>query len=314
MVSWAVIGILLVLAVLRAVHLDGTALVIGAIALTTVIYLPVWAVAVFALLTRRWLMAVAATTLVGVQLWAVLPEVDPFAGSPPRAVGWPRLRILDANLTWTNSNMDGITNEIVRDRPDVVSVQEITPSDVVALRARHVLDRFRWSLVVPSERSEGMALWSDIPLTDLALWSDAGHPELRATVNIAGGTSLALLAVHTYIPVTLPVTLWKRELAGIAQAARSPRGATLVIGDFNATWDMYEFQSILHGGYRDAAVVAGDGWQPTWAPLGWMPAIIRIDHALVSPGLAVESYRLVTDPGSEHKSILLTLAVRPEDA
>jgi endonuclease/exonuclease/phosphatase (EEP) superfamily protein YafD len=306
-----VVGVLFVITVLRATHLDGTALVIGAIALTTWIYLPAWAVAMFALLTRRWLLAAAAITLIGVQLWVVLPEIDPFPVSQPRAAGWPRLRILDANLTWTNSNMDGIASEILRDRPDVVSVQEITPSDVAALRSRHVLEHFHWSLVAPSEHSEGMALWSDIPLTGLALWSDAGHPELRATVDIAVGTSLALLAVHTYIPVTLPVRVWKHELAGIAQAAKSPRGATLVIGDFNATWDMYEFQAILHAGYRDAAVVAGDGWQATWAPRAWLPPIVRIDHALVSPGVAVESYRLATDAGSEHKSILLTLAVRP---
>lgn len=155
-----------------------------------------------------------------------------------------------------------------------------------------------------------MGLWSDRPLIDPSEWMDAGHPELRAGVRV-GPVTVSLLVVHTFIPFGLPVARWKRELAGIAETAGRLHGARIVLGDFNATSDMYEFDAIFRSGLSDVAIDSGRGWEMTWSPWHWLPAIARIDHILISPDMAVTSYQVGSEFGGQHHPLWATVAVRP---
>lgn len=293
---------------LRLSRLDDSGLVIAAISLSPWTFLPLLAAGGWAAWRRRWPMAVVAVVVLIAPGWWAVTQFRPWSTAPAAGAGWPRLRILDANVTWTNTRAAGIAREVARDHPDIVALQEVTPQDLAQLTATGVFARYRWRILVPNPRSAGMALWSDRPLHAASEWVDAGHPELRARLDV-GGVEVSLLVVHTFIPIGLPVAQWKQELAGIAAAAGHLSGPRIVVGDFNATWDMQEFQSILSTGLHDVAVESGDGWKPTWSPRPGLPAIVTIDHVLVSRRVVPVSYRLGPNPGSEHRSLLVTLAV-----
>lgn len=306
---WLVTALFGIAILLRLLHLDDWPVVVGLIALSPWDFAPVLAVGLFGVWTRRRLLVLAVALVLSLPLWWSVQAFDPFAQGARPSPGWPRIRIFDANVTWTNTDMAQLAGEIVKDHPDVVALEEVTPSDVEQLKSVSQLSYLRYRLVRPETESTGMGLWSDRPLIDPSEWIDAGHPELRAGVRV-GPVTVSLLVVHTFIP-GLSVARWKRELAGIAEAAGRLHGARVVLGDFNATSEMYEFEAILRSGLSDLATDSGRGWEMTWSPWPWLPAIARIDHILISPDMAVASYDVGSEFGGQHHSLSATVAVRP---
>jgi endonuclease/exonuclease/phosphatase (EEP) superfamily protein YafD len=296
--------------VLRLFHLDNWAVVIGLMALSPWDFAPILAVGIFGVWTRRRVLVLVAVLVLTMPVWWSFQAFDPFAQGARPSPGWPRVRIFDANVTWTTNDMADLAAEITQDHPDVVALEEVTSSDVEQLKLLPQLAYLRYQLVRLGAGSAGMGLWSDRPLIDSSEWMDAGHPELRAGVRV-GPVTVSLLVVHTFIPFGLSVARWKLELAGIARAADRLHGARIVLGDFNATSDMYEFDAILRSGLSDLAIDDGRGWKMTWSPWHWLPAVARIDHILISPDIAVISYQVGSEFGGQHHPLSAIVAVRP---
>jgi endonuclease/exonuclease/phosphatase family metal-dependent hydrolase len=120
-----------------------------------------------------------------------------------------------------------------------------------------------------------------------------------------------LYAVHTVGPVNrLALNQWKAELSWLADRAGSHGSAPLVIaGDFNATWQHRNFRRLLRSGLRDAHTSVGGlalTWPETW---WWLPPIMRIDHVLVSRGIAVRAQRVVGNSHSDHAALVTDLGI-----
>jgi len=307
---WPVAALFGLAILLRLLHLDDSAVVIGLIALSPWDFAPMLAVGIFGVWTRRRVLVLAVALVLALPLWWSFQAFDPFAHGARPPPGWPRIRIFDANVTWTTTDMADLAAEIVKDHPDVVALEEVTPGDLEQLKIVPQLSYLRYQLVRPGTASAGMGLWSDRPLIDPSEWMDAGHPELRAGMRV-GPVTVSLFVIHTFIPVGLSVVRWKRELAGIAEVAGRLDGARIVLGDFNATSDMYEFDAILRSGLSDVAIDSGRGWEMTWSPWPWLPAIARIDHILISPDMAATSYQVGSEFGGQHHPLWATVAVRP---
>jgi len=62
----------------------------------------------------------------------------------------------------------------------------------------------------------------------------------------------------------------------------------------------------------DAAAARGEAlamtWSQTMAPL---PPLVRIDHVLTGSGVAAVRLSTTDGPGSDHRALLATIAVRP---
>ncbi len=81
----------------------------------------------------------------------------------------------------------------------------------------------------------------------------------------------------------------------------------IALGDFNITPYSPHFRQLLvDGNLRSAA--EGFGWQPTW-PTFLPPAGIQIDHAFVSPKVAVQGFRRGASDGSDHRPIVIDLVL-----
>lgn len=310
--SWSVVAALVVVTAFHLSHREPWTFMVGLIAATPWVYMPAWVAASVGLFWgRRWLAAVSLA-LVALQLWWVVPEFDPvphLAGPLPGAVP---VRLFDANVSQANRNLSEIAAEIRRSRPEVVTMEELTPLSLASLEAAHVMGRFRYRFVLTDWGSLGMAVWSLYPLSGLKEWYAAGHPELQAWLDLPAGRRLRLDVLHTTAPYgPAGPGPWAQEMGAIrAELAHEPR-PLVAVGDLNATWYDWHFQALLGLHLRDAAVVAGQGWRMTW-PRDQQPVVpyLRLDHVLVSPSVAIEAYAVGYGRGSDHHPLNVELEVR----
>jgi endonuclease/exonuclease/phosphatase family metal-dependent hydrolase len=87
--------------------------------------------------------------------------------------------------------------------------------------------------------------------------------------------------------------------------------ALLLVGDFNATWNNKAFRAILGDGLTDGAAARGDPFEMTWSQMmPPLPPFVRIDHVLTGAGVAVVRIGTGDGPGSDHRDIEATVAVR----
>jgi endonuclease/exonuclease/phosphatase family metal-dependent hydrolase len=94
-------------------------------------------------------------------------------------------------------------------------------------------------------------------------------------------------------------------------AERGP-SRLLLVGDFNATWGSKGFRSILSSGMTDGAAARGDAFAMTWTEATHpLPPLVRIDHVLTGPGVAVTRIGTDAGPGSDHRALVATVAIQP---
>lgn len=286
--------------------------IVGMIAVTPWVYMLAWATAAAGLFWRRRALAVVSLVLVGLQLWWVVPDFDPISHLVPLPRGASQVRLFDANVSQANHNMLGVAGEIRRNQPAVVTMQELTPRELASLRSTGVMASFRYRLVQAEPGSDGMALWSKFPLEGATTWYAAGHLELRAWLLLPNHHRLRLDVLHTLAPYLGygEPSAWASQLDAIAAELKLEPRPLVAVGDLNATWYDFHFQDLLSEGFRDAAVVAGQGWRMTW-PRDQAPVVpyLRIDHVLLSPGVSLQRYSVGPGAGSDHHSMFVWVGV-----
>ena len=213
-----------------------------------------------------------------------------------------RVTVMTSNLLRGGADVDAVLAVARAADVELLALEEVTPAALERLDAAGVAEQFPY---VVGDGS-GTVAFARTPLTD-------------ATRILGGNNSWAftwqgrrVFAVHPAYPRRN--TAWRGELSAIAVLAERER-PEIMLGDFNATLDHRPFRTILGTGYRDAAEQAGSGWQPTWPVRGTahpfgvpLPPSVAIDHVLVGDGLVATSTRTVVVGGTDHKSLLATLA------
>jgi len=311
--SWAVVVALVVISAFHLGHREPWTFMVALIAVTPWIYMLAWATTSVGLCFHRRVLLVTSITLVALQLWWVIPDFDPISHLASAVAGEVHFSVFDANVSQSNRNLTEIASEIRRDKPQVVTMEELTPVSLRSLQFTHVMDHYRYHLIRATTGSDGMALWSVFPLADRTVWYANGHPELRTWLQLPNASRLRLDVLHTDAPYGADEpTLWASEIEAIrTELMREPR-PLVAVGDLNATWYDWHFQALLALGLRDAAVVAGQGWRMTW-PRDQQPVVpyLRIDHVLLSKRVALRSYSVVDGgTGSDHHPLLVTLGIQ----
>jgi endonuclease/exonuclease/phosphatase (EEP) superfamily protein YafD len=309
--SWVVVAALVVVSAFHLVRREPWTAMVALIAATPWIYMLAWVTVSVGLFFRRRALAVTSAVLVVLQLWWVIPDFDPVSHLTSPAAGEIQVRLFDANVSQSNGNLDEIAGEIRRDKPQVVTMEELTFVGLRSLEATGVMTNYPYQLVRPIYGSYGMALFSVFPLVGATEWYAAGHPELRAWLELPGSRRLRIDVLHTSAPVGKGEPRdWSHQLEVIrGELAHEPR-PLVAVGDLNATWYDWHFQALLGLGLRDAAVVAGRGWQMTW-PRDQEPVVpyLRIDYVLLSSSVSLQSYSLGDGEGSDHHPLLVRIAV-----
>jgi endonuclease/exonuclease/phosphatase (EEP) superfamily protein YafD len=314
-VGWLIVAVLGLIAFLRLVAWDSLEPLIVLDALTLVIYLPTWIVAAGALIARRWWLAAAAVIIVAAQLAFVAPELSAASAIPAWARTAPTVRIFDANVDQSFQFRAGYVQAIERDRPDLITLEEFTPTELQTMEASGVLAGFPYRCSDPAWGAPGLFIASRLRLTGCQRRTVQlnGQPTpymLEATWWSPGGR-VALRLVHPLAPLPAYWREWTAALAAVGQSVRaSGTGSMLMVGDFNATWNNRGFAALLNDGLTDGAAARGKAIDMTWPNGALVPPFARIDHVLTGAQLAVTAIATGPGFGSDHRYVTATVAVR----
>ncbi len=226
----------------------------------------------------------------------------------PQATPWV---VMTVNLHYGEGDADEVVQDALREKVDVLVLEEITPSALVAL------DRAGLSVLLPHHAGKPLADNAGTMLFAKGQVSDVvNEPTVfrswLATVRTPDGPKL-IFAVHPSPPTARQAwVVDHRQLVSIAHDARPD----LIVGDFNATLDQVPMRDLEDQGYRSAGELTNQGWQPTWPANGlyhllWvlpLPPVAEIDHVMVGHGMtAISSHTLQVDD-TDHRAVVATVA------
>lgn len=306
---WAAAIPLALWALVRAFGLETGVLLTGLMWFTPYAAVAALLVTGVAVALRNWAAAgVTAIATVALAL-AVLPRT--IGTETARADGHETLTVLAANVYLGDADPAGLIELVDRYRPDLLSIEELTPSFVAKLRRLGIERRLPYSVLMPRPHGRGGGLFARYPLRPLAFQTDFAFRMPRAMLTLPDGRRIRAIAVHPP-PPNMGYENWRKPLEALPSAGA---GVPWVLaGDFNSSLDQAEFRTVVDSGYRDAGDATGKGLQPTWPSSRVFPwGLMTIDHILADRRLGVADYGVDGLPGSDHRAIHAQLVLPGTD-
>jgi endonuclease/exonuclease/phosphatase (EEP) superfamily protein YafD len=308
--AWSVSVVMLGLCITQWLGIDSRRTIAAMQALTP--YVLVWSLPLgigAALAKRPWLAISMAAPLLTL---AVLAAPIAFHPDPADAAGSPTVSVAFANTLYSNPTPELAAATLANADADVLVLAEFTPEMHSALEAA-VGAQYpsRAESVMPRPSSNGIAVWSRLPIVSGGPVEVGGRMAIDVTVQVAG-TVVRVLGVHTS-PPTHDAADWGRQIRAIRERAAEGDVRTLVVGDFNGARWHPSFRALLDDGWTDTHEAMGQGWSVSWpTDEGWLPpTFVRLDHSLYGDGLSPTSLVDLDIPGGDHRGLAATYAVMP---
>jgi endonuclease/exonuclease/phosphatase (EEP) superfamily protein YafD len=258
-------------------------------------------------LRRPWMMALALVSMATQGLPALLPGRAAAAHAATPTCDGTALRIVSANVRFTNEAYAPLVAWLARSDADVIALQEVTPAWEAALAPLYA--RYPYRRVLTRTDPYGLALLSRWPLDQDAGAIDFagdGLPSLVGTITLPGAREVRVIAMHTHWPVTRALQQQRDQaLRAAAQLAAAGPIPTVLAGDLNLTpyapaYARLVDESRLRDSLEDVA------WRPTWQVDFW-PLALPLDHVLVPRNACVDAHEIGPDVGSDHRPLAVTL-------
>ncbi|GAB3702060.1 endonuclease/exonuclease/phosphatase family protein [Mariniluteicoccus flavus] len=258
--------------------------------------------AAWVLTRRRALLLVVVPALAGVLLHA--SWVAPYYYPNPQPARAP-LGVTVLNVEFGNADGETLARRLAGS--DVVALLEATPETITALTKAGMDNRFPHRVGRGAPGVAGTVVYSRLPLTDLGQGPTTLESRL-VRVQTPGGPVL-VAAVHPINPMSGPGP-WAVDAALMHDWLRPHLGSDLIVGgDFNAIDRHITMKPFWDAGLRSTADITGAGFQRTW-PMNrkFLPALIGIDHILVSPRLTAERHEVLRFDDTDHAGVRATVA------
>ncbi|WP_246097993.1 endonuclease/exonuclease/phosphatase family protein [Rhodococcus spelaei] len=290
-------------------YLDTTATTLVVLASFAPVLMACAAAGLLALVsTRRWIGSVVAAAVLAVAVWTQLPL---YVGDA-RPDGASDLTVMQANVYFGNSDMEGIVAQVKSRNVDILTVNELTPEAVPRLGEVGLDEVLPFRYLRPTELGGGTGIWSRHPISGQTEHMGFVMNMVSVRVIPPGQRPFVVVAAHPLPPVPRAQTgIWAREMVqvkDILQRLYQDAEPVIVGADFNSTYDNAQFRELLGDGYRDAAEQSGAGALRTYPADRWWPPVLAIDHVLVA-GATATSAGVVDLPGSDHRGVVATVAV-----
>jgi len=262
-------------------------------------------------LSRRWMLAIAATAAMIAGIAVELPLFT--SERTDHAAGAVALRVMTANLYFGQADASSLV-ATANASADVLAVQELTPESVRRLSTAGLDKSFPYRALDARSGASGIGLWSRFPITESKRIDDYHLATVSARIRVEGVEfDPTLLVAHMSGPWPQPIDDWRWDMGHMqgtmSDLAKSVgAGCAIVAGDFNSTPDMREFRSLLQNGFQDASQQAGAGLNRTFPADIRIPPLIAIDHVLTfqCTATSAETARL---PGSDHRGLISRLEI-----
>ena len=263
---------------------------------------------VIALLRRRWWPTALALGLVAsVTLGVVAPRA--IAGPQPKP-GQP-LTVLSFNVFKGRADTTALAETIRVAKPDVVVLAEAGERFRRLLQERIADLGYRSWINDPSDQAN---VYGIVVLAASKLGAVTAEPlALNTTyrwMRLTGGTlgSADLVAVHVAAPVGKSLQRWAAELGMLQRWCTPGHGATILVGDINATLDQAPLRSAI-ADCADASADRGQGLVATW-PSSWPRWFgVQIDHVFTAGGPRPARVDILDLPGSDHRALLAQVLI-----
>jgi endonuclease/exonuclease/phosphatase (EEP) superfamily protein YafD len=257
------------------------------------------------LVTRGRLEAAISAAFAALGILFVIPFYIP-AGSPASCETVQRALLI--NLLKENEKYQTVRDYIRSANPDIVIFLEVTPAWDAALRS--LGEEYPYWESWPRADHTGIGILSRIRNieAEIVTLGEDSPPSIVSQFDLQG---LPVLLIGTHPPPPLgPVATEtrRRHFQELAKVIHSHNGPTVVLGDLNMTSRAWLFQWFTHEtNLRDTRL--GFGLQPSF-PVRFPALRIDLDHAFVSPELAVRSRELGPDIGSDHFPVELDYSIQ----
>lgn len=236
----------------------------------------------------------------------VLPYVH--AWKTPSIPTGTTFSALMLNVHTSNTRYQDVFGYIVRTRPDVVILEEVNGE---WCRQANILQS-TYATVIQEPRADnfGIALYTSLKVTRgrIEYLGDKEIPSVHAQVW-KNGLTVHVLGTHALPPVSKDHSIVRtNQLQGLSTFVRSLKEPCAVLGDLNCTPWSVEFTDLLgSAGLVDSST--SEGLTLSWPAPIW-PAMIPIDHCLVSAGIRVIAKNAGPHLGSDHLPIVTLLEVQ----
>lgn len=265
---------------------------------------------------RRWRITLVLSLLLllnlnGMNLGTTTQPVNHLAGDSTNAVIQKSIRVVTTNVLALNANHDAIIEELRTLDADVIAVIELTPQLARRLRATFATTHPYQTFHDRDDNNFGIGILSRLPILSTETLRWPGTP-ISLEANLG---DVRLIATHPYPPIgQANFHSRNRQLTQLSEHIRNTRDknrGTVLLGDFNLTpWNANFTDLLTTSGLKRAA----GRWEfhPTWFARPWFALGLLIDHILISDDLTCTEYSIGEDCGSDHRSVLVTLAATNE--
>lgn len=227
------------------------------------------------------------------------------------------LTIVTVNLRFGKADLDELTRQVTRSKPDVVVLTEVVAQNL------KTLTKAPWSAALPfrvgrpgsdfdprdGSDASGTMVWARHRLDVVDATEGTHFDNLAVRVSHPEG-DLVVIAAHPVNPVS-SVDGWLDDAAALEALIRRHLDEPLVVaGDLNATMDHVTTRELLDLGFVEASADAGAGWLPTYPSDSWFPPLIMIDHVLVNEEFAGVTVSTFPVAGSDHRGLVADLRRR----
>lgn len=252
-------------------------------------------IALLCLLFRLWYPVVTGALSAGL-IMLLLPS---FSATPLEAPAQGTvLKVAHYNVLVSNKGYDSIIQSVKTEQPDVISFQEVSHGWARHLETQLKKD-YPYYYLQPDTWVWGIALFSKLPLEDVALIEMQGVPNLTASVCVAG-QPVHVIASHAPNPLFWEHGRRNRHLRDIAQHLAGVSGPKIAMGDYNTVpWDNNLLSLCKTGGVQDGRKTLCATY-----PSGLPFARIPIDYILHSPDIHCHSFRVLNNVSSDHCGIV----------
>lgn len=256
-----------------------------------------------------------AAGLAAVLPWALVVGYAT-AGPQPAAAAVP-LRIMLVNSNEGQVNAADVVNAVREHGVDLLVVNELTSVLAHDLTTAGIGGTLHARFISTTASASGeIGIWARPEVTDSAAVTETNMPAMTGQIQTAAGP-IRLIAGHSprpYPPVAPFVgdaQPWADDLRALAVAG-SGDGPRVFVGDLNATPWNKQFRDLqATSGLVDAANVLGKGLRPTWPVWSPMP-LSPVDHVMVGGGIGVRSIGTAVVGGSNHRALVVEIAVPPK--
>jgi endonuclease/exonuclease/phosphatase (EEP) superfamily protein YafD len=225
--------------------------------------------------------------------------------------GTQKISILEANVLQSNGDHEVLKKFIREKSPDIFFLTEV--NDDWARSLREFDSTYPHHLLHPQDNTYGLAFYSRLPWhhAKVNFLIEAEIPSVEAEIILPSGDSVQVYGLHPRPPRPQNKFTTERdaELIKVARSAKATERAVLLVGDLNdVAWS--HTTRLFRRVSRMLDIRIGRGFFPTF-PVGYGVFRFPIDHVFISDHFRVADVQVLSDIGSDHYPLWVTLSYEP---